>query len=212
MEVSLRRLRNASFDNDDYLSSQPLPSIPRISQINADHDLLHRTVQDACQFAYGTKMVEVWVWDSALSKLFRPDGGWWIDPHWHSEGHATDGSCTFCQFVDKSRNDYIAPPTLSPGVSIPGVLWTDLGHKNRKQKRRDSIPRRRDSTNSRRDSTSSNGDGGFLHQVFGNISANDDQMERANERIAWRDVKALAEDPHQPRTHRLQVIASTNLR
>ena len=227
MEASLHRLRNASLypgpgcepvkgsDDDVYLSSQPPHSIPRISQINANQDLLHRTVQEACQFSYGTRMVEVWVWDSVLSKLFRPDGGWWIDPYWHSECHATDGSCTFCQFVDKSRNDYIAPPTLSPGVGIPGVLWSDLGHKNRKHKRRDSTNSRRDST-SRRGSSSGNGfDKGFLLQVFGNISVSEarlDQMESPNERIAWRDVKALAEDPDQPRTHRLQVVASTDLR
>ena len=202
----MSRLRSASFHS--LLGCEVVKSddkeIPRIRQISADQDLLHRTVQDTCQFAYGTKMVEVWVWNSALSKLFRPDGGWWIDPHWHSEGHATDGSCTFCKFVDKSPNDYIAPPALSPGVSIPGVLWTDLGHKNRKQKRRDSNPKRRDSN-------PGNGDGGFLLQAL--TEARHDQMERANERIAWRDAKALlAEDPHQPRTHRLQVIASTNLR
>jgi HPP family len=175
-------------------------------------DLLHRTVQDACQFAYGIKMVEVWVWDASRSKLFRPEGGWWIDPYWHklhgkeNEENGTTTSRTFCQLVDASRRDYIAPPMLSPGVGIPGVLWSDLRFKDRKHKRKESGP---------------GGSGGvldanFLLQVLGNLSFNENRLDQAapmaSKRIAWRDVKALADDPDQPRNHRLQVIASTDVR
>lgn len=32
------------------------------------------------------------------------------------------------------------------------------------------------------------------------------------DRIAWRDIQALSADPYQPQNHRLQVIASTDLR
>ncbi|KAI2497735.1 hypothetical protein MHU86_16777 [Fragilaria crotonensis] len=92
-------------------------------------DLLNRTLQDAGQFAYGTKMVELWVWDASLSKLFRPEGGLWIDPYWHRHNNADEAhSCTLCQVVDKSHHDNETPHMFSPGVGIPGVLWSDLGH------------------------------------------------------------------------------------
>ncbi len=190
-------------------------------------DLLNRTLQDAGQFAYGTKMVELWVWDASLSKLFRPEGGWWIDPYWHR--HKTDDAhaCTFCQLVDKSRQDYIAPPMLSPGVGIPGVLWSDLGH----DRGRTALPmHRRGQPNSSSPGESGSMDANFLLQVLGNRSYNvhrnaftayvtaaqqqQQHMATSNKehsRIAWRDVKALADDPDQPRNHRLQAIASTDL-
>jgi hypothetical protein len=182
----------------------------------SDHhiDLLHRTVQDACQFAYGIKMVEVWVWDASrrncsvqwvVGGLTHIIINYMGMVHWYE--HGTTTTCTFCQLVDASRRDYIAPPMLSPGVGIPGVLWSDLRHKDRKHKRRESGP-------------GGGGSGGpldanFLLQVFGNLSFNENRLDQAalvNNRIAWRDVKALADDPDQPRNHRLQVIASTDVR
>lgn len=202
-----------------------------------EQDLLHRTLQDAGKFAYGTKMVELWVWDATLCKLFRPEGGWWIDPYWHRhEGSDDDpqsqqeGACTFCQLVDKSRQDYVAPPMLSPGVGIPGVLWSDLGHTDRTK-----IPRhtgRQSAPGSYRGSGTM--DANFLLQVFGtrslyehrtphpsSLAANRQQQQQQHiaapnkerSRIAWRDVKALADDPDQPRNHRLQILAErTDLR
>lgn len=222
--VKATRTRTTNIKSQEPPPQHLLPTVGQrgaaVMMVPSDHhhiDQLHRTVQDACQFAYGIKMVEVWVWDASRSKLFRPEGGWWIDPYWHKlhgkggfDEHTettTTATCTFCQLVDASRHDYITPPMLSPGVGIPGVLWSDLRHSDRKHKRRASGP-------------GGGGSGGaldanFLLQVFGNLSFNENRLDQAalmNNRIAWRDVKALADDPHQPRNHRLQIIASTDVR
>lgn len=86
MEASLHRLRKsgteaadeappAISDRREDLMHRTMSSIRRIRQERVDQDLLHRTIEDSGKFAYGTKMVEVWVWDPDMSKLCRPEGG-----------------------------------------------------------------------------------------------------------------------------------------
>ncbi|KAI2497732.1 hypothetical protein MHU86_16774 [Fragilaria crotonensis] len=223
-----RSARFASVDKNDEVHIHDNDQEQEQRREILHQDLLNRTLQDAGQFAYGTKMVELWVWDASLSKLFRPEGGWWIDPYWHRHNAEEAHSCPFCQLVDKSHHDYIAPPMFSPGVGIPGVLWSDLGNDTG----RATTPlQRRGQPTSSSPGESGAMDANFMLRVLGNRSynvhrnaltsyltaAHQQQQHIAASgkdhlRIAWRDVKALAEDPDQPRSHRLQAIASTDLR
>ncbi|CAB9503947.1 CBS domain containing membrane protein [Seminavis robusta] len=219
LQNSLTQLRrmNSSFNLDNSalqedskfstkLKGRSVRSIRRIRQEQQDQDLLHRTLQDACQFAYGTQMVEVWVWNPMTSKLTRPEGGWWIDPYWQFD------TAVFCQFVDAKSHDYIAPPALSPGVGVPGVLWSDL-----RTTGRDHHHGGGGGHGTRRSRKSGGGgnssallDSTFLAQIFSDDNNhNGNNQYLGGQRIAWRDLKALANDPDQPPNRRLQVLASS---
>jgi len=121
-----------------------------------DDDLLHRAVQDAGRWAYGTIFVEVWLLTEDRVALVRPEGGWWIDPVHHQDyhnGNSTTKSppnvnklgrtsslseslaafshqpnCPVCRLTDESRNDYIQPGVHVPGEGLPGTLWADDHH------------------------------------------------------------------------------------
>jgi len=84
-----------------------------------DEDLLHCAIKDAGRWAYGIVMVEIWVLKEDKTALFRPDGGWWIDPVWHE---CTDD---VRRATDPSFPGYVPPPSLAPGVGLAGALWSE---------------------------------------------------------------------------------------
>ena len=87
-----------------------------------DRQLLHKAVADAGRWAVGAIMVEVWVMNSANTKLFRPKVGWWIDPVVLSD---TD---ELTRFTDEKHQEYLEALPLCPGVGIPGILWNEAHH------------------------------------------------------------------------------------
>ena len=45
---------------------------------------MHRAIQDAGRWAYGTVLIEVWVLNDDRTQLIRPPGGFWLDPVFYS--------------------------------------------------------------------------------------------------------------------------------
>jgi hypothetical protein len=150
-------------------------------QFAYDDTVLHRAVMDAGRWAFGTVLVEMWVLSEDRTCLFRPEGGWWIDPSFHSQ---CGDKCQMCRIVNSQRDDYVPPAPLAPGEGLPGVLW-------RETKR----------SGSRRGiQHSSEGRGG---SIFPDAQPSD--------RVAWRQVGMIANDPDQPWNPRLQLLASLGL-
>jgi hypothetical protein len=107
-------------------------SSPRSSSghfdVSVDDGLLHRAVEDAGRWAYGTVLAELWVWNDEHTALVRPDAGWWVDPAFHSGAGCGNGkvtSCGICRLLDPKRADYIPSKPVAAGVGLPGVLWTE---------------------------------------------------------------------------------------
>jgi hypothetical protein len=86
-----------------------------------DSSMLHRAVADAGRWAYGVMFVEVWV-QNDISQLFRPEGGWWIDPVFHFD---CGKDCKICRLTNPERKDYLKPEPLVPGEGLPGCLHVD---------------------------------------------------------------------------------------
>jgi hypothetical protein len=89
-----------------------------------DDGLLHRAVEDAGRWAYGTVLAELWVWNDDHTALVRPEAGWWVDPAFHS-GAQCGKSCGMCRLFDPKRADYVPPKPVAAGVGLPGVLWAE---------------------------------------------------------------------------------------
>jgi hypothetical protein len=171
-----------------------------------ENDFLHRVVEDAGQWAFGTVLVELWVLNEARTHLERPDNGWWLDPIYHACGGE---GCKLCRLVDASREDYVTPAPCAPGVGLPGALWTEVQQGNPANNRRtptrvgDSdfqfkkMPSRRQSMLSRR-STGRDGE-----DVFGEV-----KMPKC---VKWREVNPLAEDPDRPWCPRLKFLRDCGL-
>ena len=93
-----------------------------------DEDFLHRLISDTGRWAYGTVIVEMWVLNPQQTALYRPQGGWWVDPVWH---HCQDkASCPLCRLTDPSAPGYQEPPPMAPGFGLAGVLWSESQSNN----------------------------------------------------------------------------------
>jgi hypothetical protein len=174
-----------------------------------DNDFLHRVVEDAGRWAFGTVLVELWVLNEDRTHLERPDNGWWVDPIYHACGEG----CKICRLVDASREDYMTPAPCAPGVGLPGALWAQGQQGN--------------PANSRRASTSV-GDS-FRQSVFsgrspsifagGRGTPSGREVECSTsfgvvvtpKNVKWREVNSLAVDPDQPWNPRLKFLADCGL-
>ncbi|CAB9501315.1 Transmembrane protein DDB [Seminavis robusta] len=177
--------------------------------VDFDHDVLHRGVRDAGRWAYGTIYVEVWVWNEHKTRLFRPPGGWWLDPVFHQQQHArleqnvdgqqtTSGTtttelshredCPLCQLTDPTLKTYVPALPLSIGEGLPGVLWAELEGAAT-------------STSTERPSNS----GASSRR---RASIRDLRVPPQERPLVWRQVQSIANDPDQPFNPRLQLIAA----
>jgi hypothetical protein len=86
-----------------------------------DNSLLHQAVADGGRWAYGVMFVEVWVLNDDKTQLFRPEGGWWIDPVFHS---SCGDNCKVCRLTNPERVDFLKPEPLCPGEGLAGFLWS----------------------------------------------------------------------------------------
>jgi hypothetical protein len=102
----------------------------RVSRQNldVDEDILHRAAADAGLGSMGTVYVEVW----CLTKngtLERPEGGYWMDPVFHSApnecGCCGTHNCSACRISDPDHVKFIPADPVAPGVGLAGVLWSE---------------------------------------------------------------------------------------
>mmetsp|Transcript_37540 Transcript_37540/g.79160 ORF Transcript_37540/g.79160 Transcript_37540/m.79160 type:complete len:512 (-) Transcript_37540:1674-3209(-) len=93
-----------------------------------DIDMLHRAIADTGRWAYGTISVEAWVLDEETGKLVRPRRAFWFDPVAVQEGA---GNEAMMRLVDYTREDFVRPDPLAPGVGLAGALWSELHQDNR---------------------------------------------------------------------------------
>jgi hypothetical protein len=162
-----------------------------LSQSQYENDFLHRVVEDAGRWAFGTVLVELWVLNENRTHLERPDNGWWLDPIYHACGEG----CKLCRLVDASREDYVAPAPLAPGVGLTGALWAEAQQGKPAKRRVSQSMRSAQSMRSGRNT---------------DLFAGGDEPSSINT-IKWREVNALAEDPDQPWSPRLKFLADCGL-
>jgi hypothetical protein len=93
-----------------------------------DTQFFQRVVADAGRWAYGVVLVEVWVMDESQTHLFRPEGGFWVDPV--SVDYGQNGNHKFRRLIDPTLDDYFPPTPQAPGVGIPGILWAQAHRGN----------------------------------------------------------------------------------
>jgi hypothetical protein len=157
-----------------------------------DDNLLHQAVADGGRWAYGVIVAEVWVLNDNLTQLCRPESGWWIDPVFHSN---CGENCKVCQLTNPDLEGYLKPEPLFPGEGLPGVLWCDS--------------RRANTVNaSRRDQRS-----GTKSIAGRNNNPPDGPIDTTAsvDTVAWREIKAIADDPDQPWNPRLQLLGEMGL-
>mmetsp|Transcript_37018 Transcript_37018/g.110860 ORF Transcript_37018/g.110860 Transcript_37018/m.110860 type:complete len:309 (-) Transcript_37018:65-991(-) len=90
---------------------------------------LQRTVEAAGLYSttFGVSSIEIWVLRRRAARLERLDGGWWVDS---SLASSTSGPETGVGSTNKSIDTLLgerSPPTVSPGVGLPGALWSETG-------------------------------------------------------------------------------------
>jgi HPP family len=157
---------------------------------------------------------EVWLMNESRTALYRPEAGWWIDPIYHSGCDLTT-NCQICRLTNRRRKDYVAPVPLAPGCGLPGALWqmseeAAFNHFHRHHQ------------HFRQPSSASSGfrQAIALRDLFrgvdGGGGGGGDGDNAAGTYIggggvAWREVRALAEDPDQPWNARLQLLAGLGL-
>jgi hypothetical protein len=226
------------------------------------HRQLQLALHDAARWAYGVVFAEVWVFNSRLDGppvLERPDeGGWWVDPVYHSRCHQGD-ECRFCRLTDSDRDDYIPPPPLCPGEGLPGMLWQEIrrsgrrfrngvmwsvggggswgGGSSARSSRGGSVHSRQRKTRVHAEecfdeapparpprsppALDSDSEHGSMRQE--NDSPDEEnptfpldrphrlfappEPHRRQSRIAWRNIRSVADDPDQPFSPRIHVIA-----
>mmetsp|Transcript_28433 Transcript_28433/g.43419 ORF Transcript_28433/g.43419 Transcript_28433/m.43419 type:complete len:370 (+) Transcript_28433:266-1375(+) len=100
--------------------SEVIPTVPlHVSYEEYAKHLLHHIVQDATRWAYGVVFVELWVLDDTGSHLFRPEGGWSIEPSAYES--------KFVPLTDPLSVDYLPPDELAPGEGLPGMIFSTAG-------------------------------------------------------------------------------------
>jgi len=215
----------ASDDNDDeeaqHTSTQRTlrEVLQEEQQDDFDNDLLHRAVEDAGRWAFGTVFVEVWVLNDARTHLIRPGNGWWIDPafcsaeddhHGATGGKHYDEGKNLMRLIDPSNPKYLMPEPLPAGCGLPGILWAESqtpssGASSSIRSRADAMGGAAASQRSVRKNGMSErgvGGGGGMDQYGSPVLRN---------RIHWREVNALANDPDQPYNPRLIHLAKCGL-
>lgn len=87
-----------------------------------DDSLLHRAIEDAGRWAYGTILV---VLSEDQTCLFRPESAWWVDPPFHNpECEETD--CPVRRLFNSQRQEGFVPPApLAIGEGLPGALLAE---------------------------------------------------------------------------------------
>ena len=192
-----------------------------------DQDVLHRGVRDAGRWAYGTVMVEVWVWNERKTHLIRPLGGWWLDPIFHRQQHDQLASelhqnhsrqdtsssrsdddreirqqCYICRLTDRSLESFVPPKPLALGEGLPGVLWAEL---DRKLEARDV-----NNTNDTNGNGNGSGNNTPSHSRRGSLIPTKGSGRSPYHPLVWRQVGAIANDPDQPWNPRLQLWAQSS--
>ncbi|KAL9182580.1 hypothetical protein ACHAXT_013232 [Thalassiosira profunda] len=152
-----------------------------------DRDMLHRAIADTGRWAYGTISVEAWVLDQNTGKLIRPKRAFWFDP---VAVRGQQDNEALMRLVDPSREGFVSPDPLAPGVGLAGALWSELSD-------RTLFPAHGRRGHRRHNRTLS----------FGNVVA-DATGER---HVAWREVEPISLDPDQPFNLRLKMAVQAGI-
>lgn len=171
-----------------------------------DTDMLRRAIADTGRWAHGTISVEALVFDDSSGRLVRPPRAYWFCPVAAREGRDNEA---MMRLADDSREDYVGPEPFAPGIGLPGALWSALRVQDDHPLRRlgGSEARRRGSTfgRSRWSLLGNSASGRGVSTKF--LATTKPKPKR----IAWREVKQIADDPDQPYNLRLQLLAQAGI-
>lgn len=153
--------------------------------LDVDEDILHRAAADAGLGSMGTVYVEVWTFDG--TNLVRPDGGYWMDPVFHNPfaeecGCCGTANCSACRISDPDHPNFLPADPVAPGVGLAGVLWSESNNVEDR--------------------------GGMLRE---SMRASTRYLGPPKRNVVWRDLRAMANNPHLPYDERLQAIVDCGL-
>jgi hypothetical protein len=160
------------------------------ASVDYDNSVLRRAVEDAGRWAYGTVLVELWALNEDRTFLFCPPAGWWIDPVFQTSKCSCrrhDGDNTTSSSSIRKTTTTTASRSCCQICSL-----TDAS-------RSDHVP----------PAPVSSGVG--LPGVLWAETANRRHQTMTDNKVVWREIKAIANDPDQPWNPRLQTLASLGL-
>lgn len=113
--------------------------------------------------------------DETTGKLFRPKKAYWVDEVYILDNAKNEA---LLRLTDQSRPDFVRPDPLSPGIGLPGTLWSELSRNNLL-------------------------DRGTSRRGIKNLNTKN--------RIAWRRLEEIRNDPDQSYNLRLQLAVKARI-
>ena len=192
-EMDKESLREQKQENDAEQLKKSIIKRPPI--LESDQSLLKLAVEDAGNWCYGVKAIDVWIFNPKNAKLVSVIGGSWVDPVYFQNKDPIISEALMKLFNPES-SDYMDAFEIevASGEGLAGALWADTyGTKHIASSERD-VPSMATT----------------IWTIMGR--KNMDKPKSAKRKIDWRNVEGMANDPDQPYNKRIQVISQAGFK
>jgi hypothetical protein len=193
--------------------------------------LLQHAIDEAGIWTQDCLLVELWTWDNGSHCLHQK--GMWVDPLLHRNCRL-DHRCPVCMLTQPQYGEDHVPATpVAPGEGLPGYLWSHMtthswadedGSHHHGHHQHHRLPTnlfwspRRSTTSTPANDSHHGGGGGNFNSNHSRISLSSiatsitsvtlNRHGRQHHAIKWREIQAIAHDPHQPWNPRLLTMAA----
>jgi hypothetical protein len=177
-----------------------------LNNFAANNDrLLRQAIDEAGVWTQDCLLVELWVWDHGSHCLHQK--GLWVDPLMHR--NCQDNGCPVCMLTKEGYEDHVPTTPVAPGEGLPGYMWSQLTHPADDLSHHPHntfwSPRRPAADNI---GFSSNHSRMSLSSIATSITSIPLNRGHNRHAIKWRDIQAIAQDPHQPWNPRMLTMAA----
>ena len=173
---------------------------------------LQKVLSDTGEISRGIVAIEAWMINEEKSHLIRPCGAWWRDRKYKPPCHMDEDLCynALNQLEDSSRDDYLEPAPLQPGLGLGGLMWAESTMNQVKYTPISEFNALHDGTPGGRNLSAS-----FRRAAFSlNLlkTANQYYMTQMHgQDLVWRDLNLICADPDTISDRRCQAFANAGI-